>query len=104
MKEAADITIPPPATIVQALGKLTLYRMQEKAHEEVQEGQFELAAQHMKQLATSLLSQGERSLARTALMEAENIEQMQAFTEEGSKEIKYGTRALIMPQEKEEPV
>ncbi len=104
VKESADITIPPPATIIQALGKLTLYRMQEKAHEEVQEGQFELAAQHMKQLATSLLSQGERSLARTALMEAENIEQMQAFTEEGSKEIKYGTRALIMPQEKEEPV
>ena len=71
---------------------------------EVEQGQFELAAQHMKQLATSLLSQGERSLARTALMEAENIEHMQAFTEEGSKEIKYGTRALIMPQEKEEPL
>lgn len=97
VKEEADITIPPPAMIIQALGKLTLYRMQEKAHTEVEQGQFELAAQHMKQLATSLLSQGERSLARTALVEAENIENMQAFSEEGSKEIKYGTRALIMP-------
>ena len=104
VKEQADTTLPPPATIIQALGKLTLYRMQERAHMEVEQGQFELAAQHMKQLATSLLSQGERSLARTALMEAENIEHMQAFTEEGSKEIKYGTRALIMPQEKEEPL
>jgi len=104
VKEQADTTLPPPATIIQALGKLTLYRMQERAHIEVEQGQFELAAQHMKQLATSLLSQGERSLARTALMEAENIEHMQAFTEEGSKEIKYGTRALIMPQEKEEPL
>ena len=90
-------TEPPPAMIIQALGKLTLYRMQEKAHTEVEDGQFELAARHMRQLATSLLAQGERSLARTALMEAENIEQMQAFSEEGSKEIKYGTRALIMP-------
>ena len=55
VKEEADTTIPPPATIIQALGKLTLYRMQEKAHMEVEQGQFELAAQHMKQLATSLL-------------------------------------------------
>jgi Ca-activated chloride channel family protein len=102
VKEDADTTIPPSAMIIQALGKLTLYRMQEKAHMEVGQGQFELAAQHMKQLATSLLSQGERSLARTALIEAENIEKMQAFSEEGSKEIKYGTRALIMPQEEKE--
>jgi hypothetical protein len=92
---------PPPNIIIQSLGKLTLYRMQERAHEEVSQGQFELAAQHMKNLATSLLSQGERSLARTALIEAENIAKMQSFSEEGSKEIKYGTRALIMSQEKE---
>ena len=94
----------PPATIIQSLGKLTLYRMQEKAHREVEQGEFELASRHMKNLATSLLAQGEPSLARTALIEAENIEKMQAFSEEGSKEIKYGTRALIMPLEKEEPI
>jgi Ca-activated chloride channel family protein len=95
---------PPPAMIIQALGKLTLYRMQEKAHREVEEGQFELAAKHMKNLATSLLAQGERSLARTALIEADNIEKMQSFSDEGSKAIKYGTRALIMPLEKEQSV
>ena len=90
--------------IIQSLGKLTLYRMQERAHMEVEQGQFELAAQHMKNLATSLLAQGERNLARTAIIEAENIVKMQSFSEEGSKEIKYGTRALIMPIEKEQPV
>jgi Ca-activated chloride channel family protein len=95
---------PPPAMIIQSLGKLTLYRMQERAHMEVEQGQFELAAQHMKNLATSLLAQGERNLARTAIIEAENIVKMQSFSEEGSKEIKYGTRALIMPIEKEQPV
>ena len=93
---------PPPVAIIQALGRLTLYRMQEKAHEEVEQGQFELAAKHMKQLATNLLSQGERSLARTALIEAENIENLQAFSEEGSKAIKYGTRALIVSTESEQ--
>lgn len=95
---------PPPAMIIQSLGKLTLYRMQERAHVEVEQGHYELAAQHMKNLATSLLAQGERSLARTAIIEAENIVKLQSFSEEGSKEIKYGTRALIMPLEKEEPV
>jgi Ca-activated chloride channel homolog len=95
---------PPPSIIIQSLGKLTLYRMQERAHMEVRQGEFELASQHMKQLATSLLAQGERSLARTALIESENIAKMQSFSEEGSKEIKYGTRALIMPKEKELPV
>jgi len=87
---------PPPATIIQSLGKLTLYRIQEKAYTEVEQGQYELAAQHMKNLATNLLSQGERSLARTALIEVENILQMQSFSEEGRKEIKYGTRSLMM--------
>lgn len=95
---------PPPNIIIQSLGRLTLYRMQERAHVEVSQGQYELAAQHMKNLATSLLAQGERSLARTALIEAENIAKVQSFSEEGSKEIKYGTRALITPQEKELPV
>lgn len=97
LKDAAGAEPPAPA-IIQALGKLTLYRMQEKVHMEVQQEQFELAAQHMKQLATNLLSQGENDLARTALIEAENIEKMQALSEEGSKEIKYGTRALIKLQ------
>jgi Ca-activated chloride channel family protein len=104
IKEEADTTFPPPASIIQSLGKLTLYRMHEKAQTEVEQGQFELASQHMKQLATNLLSQGERNLARTVLMEAEHIEKMQAFSEEGNKEIKYGTRALIMFQEKGETI
>jgi Ca-activated chloride channel family protein len=95
---------PPPSIIIQSLGRLTLYRMQEKAHVEVSQGQYDLAARHMKQLATTLLMQGERSLARTALIEAENIEKMQSFSDEGRKEIKYGTRALIMIPEKEFPV
>jgi Ca-activated chloride channel family protein len=92
---------PPSGLIIQSLGKLTLYRMQEKAYTEAESGQFELAAHHLKQLATNLLAQGERSLARTALMESENIMRMQAFTEEGRKEIKYGTRSLLMTESKD---
>lgn len=89
---------PPHPTIIHSLGKLTLYRIQDKARAEAQAGQYELASQHLKQLATNLLAQGERSLARTALIEAENIIQMQGISEEGSKAIKYGTRSLLMKQ------
>ncbi|GAB4503892.1 MAG: VWA domain-containing protein [Anaerolineales bacterium] len=87
---------PPHPAIIHSLGKLTLYRIQDKARVELNAGQYELAAQHLKQLATNLLAQGERSLARTALIEAENIMQMGGLSEEGSKAIKYGTRSLLM--------
>jgi len=49
-----------------------------------------------------LLAQGERGLARTALMEAENIQRKKSFSQQGGKEIKYGTRALLTSGRREE--
>ena len=90
----------PPAPIIQALSKLTLYRLQEKARSEVAAGNYENATKHLQKLATHLLAQGERSLAKTIMLEVENIEKEQAYTEQGEKQIKYGTRALVLPREK----
>ncbi len=59
-------------------------------------GDYEQAAEHLSRLATHLLAQGERGLAKTALMEAENIQKKKSFSQQGGKEIKYGTRALLM--------
>jgi len=87
----------PPAEIVQALSLLKLYRLQEQARLEVTAGDYEQAAEHLSRLATHLLAQGERGLAKTALMEAENIHQKKSFSQQGGKEIKYGTRALLSP-------
>ncbi len=87
---------PPPTSILRALSRLTLYRMQERAREEVKAGRYENATQHLKNLAQHLLSQGEKDLAKTALLEANNLERMQSMSENGSKEIKYGTRALLL--------
>jgi hypothetical protein len=50
-------------------------------------------------MATHLLAQGERSLAKTVLLEAENIQKQKAFSENGEKQIKFGTRALLLPGE-----
>jgi Ca-activated chloride channel family protein len=90
-------TEPPPVEIVEALSRLKLYRLQEQARLEVTAGNYEQAAEHLSRLATHLLAQGERGLAKTALMEAENIHRKKSFSQQGGKEIKYGTRALLSP-------
>jgi Ca-activated chloride channel family protein len=85
----------PSVEIIEALSRLKLYRLQEQARTEVKDGEYAQASEHLHRLATHLLSQGERGLARTALMEAEQIQQNKSFSQEGQKEIKYGTRALL---------
>ncbi|MFH1524719.1 MAG: VWA domain-containing protein [Chloroflexota bacterium] len=86
---------PPPPEIVQALSRLKLYRLQEQARLEATTGNFEQAAEYLSRLATRLLAQGEPGLAKTVLMEAENMNQKKSFSQQGGKEIKYGTRALL---------
>jgi Ca-activated chloride channel homolog len=98
--DEVDLT-PPPAALVQAMSHVTLYRMQERAWLEVQEGNFDQATQRLKRLATHLLSQGEQGLARTVLLEVEHIEQEKSFSENGEKDIKFGTRALVLPERPE---
>ncbi len=99
VKENISPTVPPPP-IIQALSKLTLYRIQEKARIEVSAGNYEKATAHLQRLAAHLLSQGERSLAKTVMLEIENIEKKNTYSDTGEKNIKYGTRALLWPEEK----
>jgi Ca-activated chloride channel homolog len=95
VSEAPNTTPPPPA-IVEALSRLTLYRLQEKARAQISAGHYEKASDHLQHLATHLLAQGERGLARTVLLEAENLRSRQTLSEDAQKQIKYGTRALIL--------
>ena len=88
-------SLPPPA-ILQALSRLTLYRMQERARNESQAGEFDRATRSLKNLAAHLLEQGRQDLANTVLLEAENIQRKGTFSPAGEKEIKYATRALLM--------
>ena len=92
---------PPPTRILSALSRLTLYRMQERARTAADSGQYDVAARHLHNLATHLLSQGEHSLAKTALFEADNLERMHTWSESGNKDIKYQTRALLLSGAKE---
>jgi Ca-activated chloride channel family protein len=87
----------PPQSIVNALSRLALYRLQEQARQEARAGEFEAATRHLENLAVQLQAQGHDGLARTALLEAEILRKEQSLSPTGGKQIKYGTRALLLP-------
>jgi hypothetical protein len=72
--------------------------MQDRARSEMKAGQVEKATLSLKNLAVHLLAHGHQDLAKTVMLEAENIQRKRGFSLEGEKEIKYATRALLMNQ------
>jgi Ca-activated chloride channel family protein len=94
----ANIEIPP--AIVTALGKLAIFKMQEKAMVDLENGQISAATQRLETMATRLLNLGETDLARAALLEAGRLARTGDLSAEGRKKIRYGTRSLsILPKE-----
>jgi Ca-activated chloride channel homolog len=100
----ASETDSPPSEIVQALSRLMLYRMQEKARNEIEKGNVETGTRQLQMLAANLMTQGERSLARTIALEVDRIQQEKGMSAEGGKKIKYGTRALFLAPPKKESI
>lgn len=96
VNNAVDTT-PAPHIIVQAMSQLTMYRIQERARQDISAGDITEGTRRLQHLATHLLSQGQQDLARMVLREASYIQQHQSFSEEGEKRIKYGTRSLLLP-------
>ena len=95
-----DRRTPVPPDIVSAMGKLTIYKMQERAMDEIEQGQIDAAVDRLKTMATRLLNLGEAELARAALLEAGRLAHTGALSAEGRKQIRYGTRGLtILPKE-----
>ncbi|HEY5731036.1 MAG TPA: DnaJ domain-containing protein [Anaerolineales bacterium] len=103
VSDSAETETPPPE-IVQALSRLMLYRMQERARSEIEKGNIDAGTRQLQMLATNLANQGERSLARTIALEVDRIQQEGGISAEGGKKIKYGTRALFLAPPKKETV
>jgi Ca-activated chloride channel family protein len=91
---------PPKKIIIEAMSRLTLYRMGEQAKKEIEAGDYQKASSHLQNMATHLFSQGEPELAKTALSEVKNINSRKEISREGQKRIKYGTQALVIPPNK----
>jgi Ca-activated chloride channel family protein len=94
--------VPPPPEIVRALSRLMLFRMQERARKEIENGHIDTATRQLQTLASNLLTQGERSLAQTILLEVAHLKKQNTLSDEGSKKINYGTRALLDASPKKE--
>jgi Ca-activated chloride channel family protein len=85
----------PPPEIIDSLGKLRLYQLQQRARDAIERGDVEEATTNLNHLATRLLEEGQEGLAQAALHEARHVSQTRALSDEGAKQLKYGTRALI---------
>jgi Ca-activated chloride channel family protein len=91
---------PVPPDIVAAMGKLAIFKMQERVMQDIEMGQIEPAVTRLKTMATRLLDIGEVNLARAALLEAGRLSQTGNLSAAGRKKIRYGTRELtIVPKE-----
>jgi Ca-activated chloride channel family protein len=93
---------PPPQMLIKAMSRLSLYRMQEQARKDLANGDVEKATQRLQNLATQLLVSGEPGLAQTVMLEVKSIQNGNGLSGEAEKQIKYGTRALLLPSGMEE--
>lgn len=90
-----DVEAEPPPELLDALSKLMLYRLQDRARDAIDNGNVPEATRTLEYLATRLFEAGEEDLGQAALHEARRVAQTQVLSEEGAKRLKYGTRALM---------
>lgn len=84
-----------PSAIMDALSRLTLYRMQERAQEALEDGNIIEATSRLEKLATRLFQLGEGALAEQVRHNAQQVAQTSALPAERRMEVKYQTRYLI---------
>ncbi len=84
----------PPTRVIEAVWRVNLYQLQERAWQEAQMGQTDTAAALMRRLSSRYLETGELRLADQAQQEAQRLAQRGAISAEGRKLLKYGTRSL----------
>lgn len=90
MARASQVT-PPVMNIVE---KVTAHRLQTQALDEAAVGNIAGATQKLRAAATRLLELGEEELARTALEEAQRLEEGKGLSSAGTKKLRYETRKL----------
>jgi Ca-activated chloride channel family protein len=84
-----------PPELLDALSKLILYRLQDRARDDIANGRVAEGTSKLENLATRLIENGQEDLAQAALQEAQNALKTSTLSEEGAKRLKYGTRALL---------
>jgi len=90
-----NVSEEPPPELLDALSRLALYRLQDRAREAMEEGDVAEATRKLEYLATRLFESGQEGLAQTALFEAQTVSKTRHISDQGAKQLKYGTRALF---------
>ncbi len=86
----------PPTAILEALSKLTLYKMQQRAQEALERGDVKEATRRLENLSTRLIEMGEYELAQQAQAEAQQVAYTNNLSDKGRKTLKYHTRSLLL--------
>jgi Ca-activated chloride channel homolog len=87
-----------PENILDALGKLTLYRMQERAQEALERGDVQEATRRLENLATRLMELKQPELAHQARTEAQQVAYTSSLSDKGRKALKFQTRQLLLEE------
>lgn len=88
----------PPKEIVEALSRISIYQMQEKANSDVKNGYFNQAVARLGSISTQLFKSGNADMALKAMQEADLLKTSGKYSKDGDKQLKYGTRALLSPE------
>jgi len=85
-----------PTAIPNALTRVVLFKMHERAIADLEAGRVDAATQRLETMASRLAAIGETELARMAMLEAGQLVHTGMLSPEGRKKIHYGTRALSL--------
>jgi Ca-activated chloride channel family protein len=89
-------------TVMNLVEKVTAFKLQTRALQEVEVGNISGATQKLRAAATRLLDLGELSLAEKTTQQADQLEQGVAVSAETNKELRYATRRLTQRLEESE--
>ena len=96
--EGAKVNDNPPRELLEALSKISIYKMQERANAEVRTGNVNQAIKRLGSISTQLFKLGNVEMAQKVIQEAESLKKNKKYSMDGDKQLKYGTRALISPE------
>jgi Ca-activated chloride channel family protein len=80
--------------VMEIIERLSAYRLQHRAMEDLAQGNVVGATQRLRAAATRLLELGEHDLAHAAQQEANNLETQGQMSAGGTRKLRYGTRKL----------
>jgi Ca-activated chloride channel family protein len=95
VKPADQIRADVDGVVKHWLERTVAYRLQASAWEQVEQGNIEEATKKLRMAGTRLLESGQTALAETVQEEATRLLRSGSASDEGRKQIKYGTRGLI---------